>query len=220
LFRLILIVLLGLNILFAKTNVHPNALITETSPYLQRHAHNPVSWYAWSNETLALAKKQNKPIFLSIGYSTCHWCHVMEEESFEHEKTAKILNEGFISIKVDREERPDIDKHYQEVHLLLNRRPGGWPTSIFCTPQNKPFFAGTFIPPESNSTSIEGMGFKELTTLIATKVSANDADLFQNADEVEGFLKEVKHPFSCWARSKASSHQGHQFTGLFLCCWR
>jgi len=118
----------------------------------------------------------------------------MEETVFENQECADILNDGFVCIKVDREERPDIDKHYQEVHLLLNRRSGGWPTSIFCTPQNKPFFAGTYIPPESNQGSIEGMGFKDLTKLIASKVQERDIKLFENAEEIEGFLNKVSHP--------------------------
>ena len=171
-----------------------NRLEKEDSPYLQQHKENPVDWWPWCDEAFLKAEKENKAIFISIGYSSCHWCHVMEETVFENKECADILNDGFICIKVDREERPDIDKHYQEVHQLLNRRAGGWPTSIFCTPQNKPFFAGTYIPPESNTGTIEGMGFKELTTLIATKVSENDAQLFKNADEVEGFLNHVEHP--------------------------
>jgi len=172
----------------------PNRLAKEDSPYLQQHKDNPVDWWPWCDEAFELAQKENKAIFISIGYSSCHWCHVMEEKVFENEECAKILNESFISIKVDREERPDIDKYYQEVHLLLNRRAGGWPTSIFCTPQNKPFFAGTYIPPESNAGSIEGMGFKELTTLIAKKVKAMDPKLFENADEIEGFINHKEHP--------------------------
>ena len=171
-----------------------NRLANEDSPYLQQHKDNPVDWWPWCDEAFEKAKSENKAIFISIGYSSCHWCHVMEEQVFENETCAKILNESFISIKVDREERPDIDKYYQEVHLLLNRRAGGWPTSIFCTPQNKPFFAGTYIPPESNSGSIEGMGFKELTALIAKKVREMDPKLFENADEVEGFLNHKEHP--------------------------
>ena len=171
-----------------------NRLEIEDSPYLQQHKENPVDWWPWCDEAFEKAEKENKAIFISIGYSSCHWCHVMEETVFENEECADILNAGFICIKVDREERPDIDKHYQEVHMLLNRRAGGWPTSIFCTPQNKPFFAGTYIPPESNAGSIEGMGFKELTHLIATKVKENDAQLFKNADEVEGFLNHIEHP--------------------------
>ena len=171
-----------------------NRLAKEDSPYLQQHKDNPVDWWPWCDEAFALAKKENKAIFISIGYSSCHWCHVMEEKVFEDAECAKNLNENFIAIKVDREERPDIDKYYQEVHLLLNRRAGGWPTSIFCTPQNKPFFAGTYIPPESNTGSIEGMGFRELTKLIAKKVKSMDAKLFENADEIEGFLDHVEHP--------------------------
>ena len=110
-----------------------NRLKNEHSPYLQQHADNPVDWYPWGEEAFEKARKENKAIFLSIGYSSCHWCHVMEEESFENESTAKILNEHFVAVKVDREERPDIDKHFQEVYQLMNQRPGGWPTSIFLT---------------------------------------------------------------------------------------
>ncbi len=171
-----------------------NRLAKEDSPYLQQHKDNPVDWWPWCDEAFERAEKENKAIFISIGYSSCHWCHVMEEKVFEDAECAKNLNEGFIAIKVDREERPDIDKYYQEVHLLLNRRAGGWPTSIFCTPQNKPFFAGTYIPPESNAGSIEGMGFKELTKLITNKVKAMDEKLFENADEIEGFLNHPEHP--------------------------
>ena len=171
-----------------------NRLAKEDSPYLQQHKNNPVDWFAWGDEAFKKAQDENKAIFISIGYSSCHWCHVMEESVFENEECAKILNDSFVCIKVDREERPDIDKHYQEVHMLLNRRSGGWPTSIFCTPQNKPVFAGTYIPPESQRGSIEGMGFKELTKLIAQKVGENDAQLYKNADEVESFLNHYEHP--------------------------
>lgn len=171
-----------------------NRLKTEDSPYLQQHKDNPVDWYPWCDEAFEIAKEQNKAIFISIGYSSCHWCHVMEENVFENKECADILNDSFICIKVDREERPDIDKHYQEVYMLLNRRAGGWPTSIFCTPDNKPFFAGTYIPPESREGSIEGMGFIELTKLIAQKVSQNDEQLLKNADEIESFLNHKEHP--------------------------
>lgn len=172
----------------------PNRLELEDSPYLQQHKDNPVEWYPWCDEAFKKAEDENKAIFISIGYSSCHWCHVMEENVFENQECADILNESFVCIKVDREERPDIDKHYQEVHMLLNRRPGGWPTSIFCTPQNKPFFAGTYIPPESKAGSIETMGFKDLTRLIAQKIGENDAKLFENADEIEKFLAHREHP--------------------------
>lgn len=171
-----------------------NRLKTEDSPYLQQHCDNPVDWYPWCDEAFERAERENKAIFISIGYSSCHWCHVMEEKVFESQTCADILNESFICIKVDREERPDIDKHYQEVYMLLNRRAGGWPTSIFCTPQNKPFFAGTYIPPESRGGSIDGIGFIELTKLIAQKVSQRDEQLLKNADEVESFLNHKEHP--------------------------
>ncbi|SFV54557.1 Thymidylate kinase [hydrothermal vent metagenome] len=172
----------------------PNRLIHEDSPYLKQHANNPVNWWPWCDEAFEKAQKENKPIFISIGYSSCHWCHVMEREVFEDDECAKVLNDHFISIKVDREERPDIDKFYQEVHMLLNRRPGGWPTSIFATPSNKPFFAGTFIPKESRAGSVEGMGFLELTKLIAKKVEEADAKLYENADEIESYIKKISHP--------------------------
>lgn len=171
-----------------------NRLEKEDSPYLQQHKNNPVEWWPWCDEAFERAKNENKAIFISIGYSSCHWCHVMEENVFENEECAKILNEHFISIKVDREERPDIDKHYQEVYQLLNRRAGGWPTSIFCTPQNKPFFAGTYIAPTTEPGSMDGMGFIELTQLIAQKVAEQDPQLLKNADEIAGFINSVEHP--------------------------
>ncbi len=171
-----------------------NRLEKEDSPYLQQHKENPVDWFAWGDEAFSKAEAENKAIFISIGYSSCHWCHIMEEMVFENQECADILNKYFISIKVDREERPDIDKHYQEVYQLINRRAGGWLTSVFCTPQNKPFFAGTYIPPESQQGSIEGMGFKELTKLIGTKIAQEDPQIYQNADEIEGFLNHKEHP--------------------------
>jgi len=122
-----------------------NNLINETSPYLLQHAHNPVQWHAWNEDTLAKAKQENKPIFLSIGYSSCHWCHVMAHESFENEEIAKIMNENFINIKVDREERPDIDDIYQKVCQIATGQ-GGWPLSVFLTSDQKPFYVGTYFP--------------------------------------------------------------------------
>jgi uncharacterized protein len=126
---------------------HTNHLVAETSPYLKQHAHNPVDWYPWGPEALAKARQLDRPIFLSIGYSACHWCHVMEHESFEDEEVAKILNESFISIKVDREERPDIDQIYMTAVQLMTGQ-GGWPMSMFLTPDLKPFYGGTYFPPE------------------------------------------------------------------------
>lgn len=124
-----------------------NQLVNETSPYLLQHADNPVNWHAWNNNALSKARQENKPILLSIGYSACHWCHVMAHESFEDEDTARIMNAHFINIKVDREERPDLDKIYQNAHSILTGRPGGWPLTVFLTPQDQmPFFAGTYFP--------------------------------------------------------------------------
>ncbi|MEM2786517.1 MAG: thioredoxin domain-containing protein [Candidatus Nitrosotenuis sp.] len=122
-----------------------NHLIHETSPYLLQHAHNPVDWYPWCEEALQKAKQENKPIFLSIGYSSCHWCHVMEHESFENEEIAKIMNENFVNIKVDREERPDLDDIYQKACQMATGQ-GGWPLSVFLTPDQKPFYVGTYFP--------------------------------------------------------------------------
>ncbi len=127
--------------------VHSNELAKEKSPYLLQHAHNPVQWRAWTEEAFAEAKRQDKPVFLSIGYSTCHWCHVMERESFENEAIADLLNEHFVAIKVDREERPDIDAVYMEVCQIATGH-GGWPLSAFLTPAKEPFFVGTYFPPE------------------------------------------------------------------------
>ena len=128
----------------------PNKLIDEKSPYLIQHAHNPVNWHPWSDETFARAEADNKPIFLSIGYATCHWCHVMEKESFEDEEAAGYLNDTFVCIKVDREERPDIDAVYMAACQMLTGS-GGWPLSIFMTPEKKPFFAATYLPKNSRA---------------------------------------------------------------------
>lgn len=128
-------------------NLFTNQLARETSPYLLQHASNPVDWHPWNQNALDLAKEKNKPILLSIGYSACHWCHVMAHESFENDDTAKIMNDLFISIKVDKEERPDLDKIYQRAHQLLTQRPGGWPLTVFLMPSDQiPFFAGTYFP--------------------------------------------------------------------------
>lgn len=125
---------------------HTNRLIRETSPYLLKHAHNPVDWYTWSEEALAKAKSEDKPILLSVGYAACHWCSVMERESFENEETARLMNEYFVSIKVDREERPDIDALYMDAVQAMTGN-GGWPMTVFLTPDGAPFFAGTYFPP-------------------------------------------------------------------------
>lgn len=128
-----------------KSNKKPNRLINEKSPYLQQHAYNPVEWYAWEDEAFEKARKENRPIFLSIGYSTCHWCHVMAHESFEDEEVAKLMNDTFVSIKVDREERPDVDSIYMRVCQIMTGG-GGWPLTIIMAPDKKPFFATTYLP--------------------------------------------------------------------------
>src|SRR4030095_7005280 len=123
-----------------------NKLINETSPYLLQHAHNPVNWFPWGDEALNQAKKENKPILVSIGYSACHWCHVMERESFEDEETARFMNEHFVNIKIDREERPDLDHIYMDAVQAMTGS-GGWPLNVFLTPDAKPFYGGTYFPP-------------------------------------------------------------------------
>src|SRR5476651_917086 len=124
-----------------------NRLAHETSPYLLQHQHNPVDWWAWGPDALAEAKRTNKPILLSVGYASCHWCHVMAHESFEDDATAAALSRWFISVKVDREERPDLDSLYMAATQAFTGS-GGWPMSVFCTPDGRPFYAGTYFPPE------------------------------------------------------------------------
>jgi len=158
-----------------------NHLQNEHSPYLQQHADNPVDWYPWGEEAFKKARDKHKPIFLSIGYSSCHWCHVMEHESFQDEKTAKLLNKYFVSIKVDREERPDIDKHFQSVYQLMNGRPGGWPTSIFLTEELKPFYSATYIPDEPKYGM---MSFSSLLEVVADKYKNEKEVLVTEADRI------------------------------------
>src|ERR671921_153743 len=126
----------------------PNRLADQPSPYLRQHADNPVDWWPWGDEAFAEAKRRDQPILLSIGYSACHWCHVMAHESFEDDATAAVMNELFVNIKVDREERPDLDKIYQLAHQMLTQRGGGWPLTMFLSPDQKPFFGGTYFPKE------------------------------------------------------------------------
>ena len=161
-----------------------NFLKNETSPYLLQHADNPVNWYPWCKEAFERAKKEDKPIFLSIGYSTCHWCHVMAHESFEDEKTAEILNRYFISIKVDKEERPDIDSIYMSVCQAFTGS-GGWPTTIFLTPDQKPFFAGTYFPKTARYGQI---GLQELLLAIQEKWKTDRKTLLDSAEDVISHL--------------------------------
>src|SRR5947207_3006321 len=129
----------------APAHKHTNRLAGESSPYLLQHAHNPVDWFPWGPEAFAKARKERKPIFLSVGYSSCHWCHVMERESFEDEGVAAFLNEHFVAIKVDREERPDVDDIYMTAVQMLTGS-GGWPMTVLLTPEAKPFYGGTYFP--------------------------------------------------------------------------
>ncbi len=167
----------------------PNRLTKETSPYLLQHAHNPVNWFPWGPEALAHAKKENKPIFLSIGYSACHWCHVMEHESFEDQATADLLNSDFVSIKVDREERPDIDHIYMGAVQALTQR-GGWPLSVFLTPDLKPFYGGTYFPPEDR----HGMpAFKRVLSGISQAWKARKQEVVENAEQLTAALAEMQN---------------------------
>src|SRR5713101_6631978 len=125
---------------------YTNRLINETSPYLLQHAHNPVDWYSWAEEAFEKARREDKPVLLSIGYSACHWCHVMEHESFENEEIAKLMNDNFVNIKVDREERPDLDQIYMSAVQMMTGQ-GGWPMTMFLTPKGVPFYGGTYFPP-------------------------------------------------------------------------
>ena len=152
----------------------PNHLAQETSPYLQQHANNPVDWFAWNDTTLRMARELDKPILLSVGYSACHWCHVMAHESFEDADVAAVMNEHFINIKVDREERPDLDQIYQSAHSMLTRRNGGWPLTMFLSPDGTPFFGGTYFPkvPRYNLP-----GFPDLLERVSQFYAENRAEL-------------------------------------------
>ncbi len=157
-----------------------NRLANETSPYLLQHKDNPVDWYPWGNEAFERAKKEDKPVFLSIGYSTCHWCHVFAHESFEDAEIAELLNQYFISVKVDKEERPDIDSVYMTVCQAFTGS-GGWPTSIFMTPEGKPFFAGTYFP---KTTQRNMIGFRELLLVIHEKWTTHRHALLRDSEEI------------------------------------
>ncbi|MGI8650994.1 MAG: thioredoxin domain-containing protein [Rubrobacter sp.] len=163
----------------------PNRLANETSPYLLQHKDNPVDWYPWGEEALQKSKAEGKPIMLSVGYSACHWCHVMERESFEDEATARIMNEHYVNIKVDREERPDIDSIYMSA-LQAMTRSGGWPMTVFLTPDGSPFYAGTYFPP----TPRQGMpSFQQLLTTLADAYENRKDEVLESADKVREFLE-------------------------------
>ena len=165
----------------------PNRLATETSPYLQQHAPNPVDWYPWGEEALERARREDKPILLSVGYSACHWCHVMAHESFEDSEVAAVMNRLFVNVKVDREERPDIDQIYQTAHQMLAQRAGGWPLTMFLSPQGVPFFGGTYFP----RTARYGMpAFPELCERIAAIWREKRAEIeAQNAEVLDALAR-------------------------------
>src|SRR5436190_2710462 len=166
----------------------PNRLSLEASPYLLQHGQNPVDWYPWGPEALAAAKKDDKPILLSIGYSACHWCHVMERESFENPAIAALMNEHFVCIKVDREERPDIDHVYMKALQSMTGR-GGWPMTMFLTPEARPFFAGTYFPPEDRG------GMAGLPRVLAGVLKAwedKKDEVIDSAERVVSYLAESR----------------------------
>ena len=162
-----------------------NRLINETSPYLLQHAHNPVDWFPWGDEALEIARREQKPILLSIGYSACHWCHVMEHESFENEAIANLMNENFVSIKVDREERPDLDQIYMSAVQMMTHH-GGWPMTVFLTPEAIPFYAGTYFPPEDRYNM---PGFPRVLISVADAYRERPDDVQQTAASVLSELK-------------------------------
>ena len=164
-----------------------NSLINETSPYLLLHAHNPVNWYPWNDAAIALAKKENKPIFLSVGYSTCYWCHVMERKVFSNPDIAEQMNKHFINIKIDREERPDLDEIYMTATQLLLQR-GGWPNSVFLTPDLKPFFAGTYFPPTDMPNR---PGFPSILNAIHVAWTTRHAEVIDSANRITAIIDQV-----------------------------
>src|SRR5262245_21643764 len=162
----------------------PNRLAKESSPYLLQHANNPVDWYPWGPEAFERAKKENKLIFLSIGYSSCHWCHVMERESFSNADIAKILNENFVCIKVDREERPDVDDIYMTA-LHPTGEQGGWPLTMILTPDGKPIFGGTYFPPEDKKAGEDTIpGMKSILARVIELDKKERAELLKQADHI------------------------------------
>ena len=165
----------------------PNRLVNEASPYLRQHAHNPVDWYPWGAQAFERAQIENKPVFLSIGYSTCHWCHVMAHESFEHPEVARLMNETFVSIKVDREERPDIDNVYMSVCQLMTGS-GGWPLTIIMTPDRQPFFAATYI---ARNSQFGLLGMLELIPRIRELWSTKRDEALKFSDGIATLLRQT-----------------------------
>src|SRR5438105_9086856 len=172
-------------------SVFTNRLSHESSPYLKQHAHNPVDWYAWGPEALERARQLDRPIFLSIGYSACHWCHVMAHESFEDPEIASLLNESFISIKVDREERPDLDQIYMASVQVLTQQAGGWPMSVWLTPDLKPFYAGTYFPPDNR---YGRPSFREVLNALADAWKSRRTEVEHTSGQVTQHLQQALQP--------------------------
>ncbi len=170
----------------------PNRLINESSPYLQQHAYNPVDWYPWGEEAFAAAQKADKPILVSIGYSTCHWCHVMERESFENEGVAALMNELFINIKVDREERPDVDAIYMEAVMLVQEGQGGWPLNCFLLPNGQPFFGGTYFPPQPRH---RRAAWPDVIQRLSNAYQDNRGQVVEQAKQIMNYIKQADNQF-------------------------
>src|SRR5829696_8487341 len=164
-----------------------NHLIDETSPYLLQHAHNPVDWYPWGEEAFEKARRENKPVLLSIGYSACHWCHVMAHESFENEQIARLMNENFVNIKVDREERPDLDQIYMNAVQMMTHH-GGWPMTVFLTPDGVPFYGGTYFPPQDRYNI---PGFPRVLMGVAEAYRNKPDEVTQTAVALQGELQRM-----------------------------
>ena len=165
-----------------------NRLAESTSSYLLQHAHNPVDWWPWCDEALALARTENKLILLSIGYSACHWCHVMAHESFEHPEIAALMNDLFVNIKVDREERPDLDNIYQSALSYL-QQPGGWPLTMFLTPDGEPFWGGTYFPPDAR---YGRPGFPDVLIGVSRAFHDTPEKVTQNVESLRGALANLE----------------------------
>src|SRR5213082_3935815 len=169
---------------------HTNRLAQEKSPYLLQHAHNPVDWYPWGEKAFAKARSEDKPIFLSVCYSTCHWCHVMEHESFENEEIAKLMNDNFVNIKVDREERPDLDQIYMTAVQMMTGH-GGWPMTMFLTPEGVPFYGGTYFPPDDRYNMA---GFPRVLLSVAEAYRSQADQVVHTAGTMLGELRRVGLP--------------------------
>ena len=187
------------------TPAFTNRLIHEKSPYLLQHAHNPVNWYPWGKEAFDLSKAEDRPIFLSIGYATCHWCHVMDKESFQNPEIAQLMNDTFVNIKVDREELPEVDGIYMEFAQALMASAGGWPLNVILTPELKPFFAVTYLPPADKRGLVEGEFIRHMHLLWRGEERKNLED---QANKIVEIFEEASKSFGEDLPSEASLNQG------------